>query len=253
MPTNSAWTMGRGVKWSLQILAALVGLGGFVVAVISLVLTIDSLRIASDAQALSQKAYDRAAGKLEATISVRGEDGASDVSDNASLDSAKFGVFVKNTGKESIDMVRINVVTSSVWSHPKGAALNFGIGDGGGTKAIRQRNESESFDESLPTMLQGGKEIRLDLKRQIVSRLQKIEFPADAKAEELFVIFQATFNGRLVGHQTPSGICGDYVTGRDGVTFFVGGSQSISVTWRPATLSKDALARFLDSYHPAPP
>jgi hypothetical protein len=229
------------------------GFGKFLVGaagVLGFVVSGYMLLLQTKSQTLGEKTYDRTAGKMEAVIAVRGSEAAMELSDEPSLLHSKWGVHVKNIGQEPVEMVRVSLTTQSAWSRPPGATLNFGLGDGGGTHPVPQRDEFEHFDVSLLSILQPNEETWIDLKKLVLTRLSKLDLPvAD---EEFFIIFRVGYNGKLVGYATPSGVGGSYVIGKDGKQEFKPGGQSFSISWRPSRLTKKTLTRFVEQYHPAP-
>jgi hypothetical protein len=192
--STSAWT----------VLSTLAAMGSLVVSVIALQKADQSTQIAADAHALSQRADDRSAGKVGTNIAMEAEPAAVSLEKQDDLDAATLDVRVKNLGEEPFDMLRVGVMTSAVWTNRRGSPLNFGLGDGGDTRNVKQQDEFEFFDRKLPAMVPPGGALRIDLKKEILQRLVRIDYPP-AKDRELFVIFQITVTGRLVGHDTPSG------------------------------------------------
>jgi hypothetical protein len=229
-------------RWTTaEMIGCITGIVGAVVAGLSWVESKESRKIAGDAQQLSQRTYDRFAGKILPVISVRGDGNALVLQNLADLKAGRIGIFVKNVGTEPVDLIRTNVVTSAAW------LLRAGPNEP--SLMVPQTDEVESFDQKLLTTLQPEDERWVDLKRQIVSRLLKLRVEQPRKFG-VFVIFNVDCYGRLVGQETPSANP-DPKGGRDRSGRAT--TQSIPIHWYPDAFPKTETEAYLNEYHPAPP
>jgi hypothetical protein len=190
--TLTRWDCVRLIGEILVAIAAAAGVG---IGIFSCIEAREARKISEKALSVSAMTYDRAAGKIFPVISVRGHTPALELGTLDQLAKANLGVYVKNIGDEPIDLVRVNLLTSSAWSSAEQL--------GGYSIYQPQNDEWQTYDRKLNAVLHTGQEIWVDLKKELAMRLQGIRYDP-SKRVDLFVIFRVECLGRLVGQETPN-------------------------------------------------
>jgi hypothetical protein len=182
-----------------------------------------SYQTSIEANKLATKAYDRAAGNISANLEVLSKSRTLELTNMEEFRANAIEVEVINRGPEPIDMVRIGAATQAVWF--------FGTPKG---RHLPQLNQYESFEIKFDRILNSGEWARLDVRKEVLSRLMKIE---TKEPGQHFVILDLNFAGRLLNQPLPSG---------------KGGGVNFSFDWQPNLFDKKEAEQFLKEFQPIP-
>lgn len=241
-PQRQRWTLG---DW--------VGLAGGVLALLSLIVAwlshseaVESRKIAEKAQALAQQTYDRSAGKVPAKLAVTGfspervvvpdiyreaKNGELDVVLTGTEDLKKFNprLFVKNTGDEPIDAIRIEGKVRLVGAALKEENLKREFA----SQVSWWHDRIDSREIQLGRKLSPGETASIPLVKSLASQLGHLQLKTPSPVDHVG-IFEFHCSGRLV-----SANAFDPASGGTGI--------SIRVVWIPTGFTQEACRALIDS------